>query len=62
MNEDGSLHEGKFELLIWDMPANLNDASNSWDMGWDATIQENGEELKAKFLVCFCYCSGSTYG
>jgi hypothetical protein len=50
--EDGSLHEGKLELVTWDTPENPNE-DYSEAMGWGAVVQDGAEEFKHKFEVRF---------
>ncbi|KAH8586022.1 hypothetical protein B0O99DRAFT_695870 [Bisporella sp. PMI_857] len=46
--DDGSLHEGKLELVTWDTPENP-DEDYSEAMGWGAVVKSEAEEFKQKF-------------
>lgn len=48
--EDGSLHEGKLELITWNTPANPHESYGE-DMGWGGVLAEEADEHKAEFEV-----------
>lgn len=48
---DGSLHEGKPELITGSTPANLESDDYSEDTGWGGTPEEDVDYLKSQFEV-----------